>query len=89
LPDPNLPENSATIRAMKERVKAEFQLFMKGPGKPLFEKMSKKLKSMTVLLYTINQDDMCGCKACSIIREMQLILKLWLEIESTIGEKNG
>lgn len=82
IPDPNKPENSAYIKATRKKLKDDLELLMKGPGKPLFEKWAKQLRGLNITLFALK--NLCECEACKTIREMQIILKLWMDVETVL-----
>lgn len=57
---------------------------MSGPGKVVFEQLQKKLKLLNVHLFSLDRKQLCGCEACKTISEMQVTLKLWMDIETII-----
>lgn len=85
--DPNKPANTAAMNAKKEERQRGWQLLMLGPGKVLFEHLGKKMKQMNVSLFTIPPDQLCPCPSCLLIREMQSIMKLWIEAETAMKDE--
>ena len=84
--DPNKPENTAAMNAKREEKKREWQLLMRGPGKAIFERLGEKMRQMNVQLFTIPPDQLCPCPSCLLIREMQSIMKLWMEAETAMKD---
>jgi len=75
IPDPNKPENTAYLKAVSQRRKDDIELFMKGPGRVLFDDLSRELKGLNVYLFSLT-DALCSCEACKTIMKMQQTLKL-------------
>ena len=84
--DPNKPENNARANARKKELKQQYDVLMRGPGKVLFEQWKKKLRSMNLGLFSLPTNELCACTSCLIIREMQSIMKLWMDAETVMKE---
>ncbi len=81
IPDPNLPENIAYFNALREKAHVDMLQLFKGPGRPIFTLWQEKLRKLNLLLFSLAPEVLDNCQASHIIREMQTILRLWLEVE--------
>ena len=85
LPDPNKPENSARINAMRHAKQEAFKSYFNGPGKPLFDEMRTKIRAMMFDL-AVGAEDGCQCKTCSRLRELRFLVKMLSWAEATCGK---
>ena len=84
IPDPNKPENSARINAMRKAKQDAFKSFYNGPGKPLFDEMRTKIRAMTFDI-SVGKDDGCQCPVCARLREVRFMVKMLSWAEATCG----
>jgi len=89
VPDPNKPENTAYINALRKQRADALGAFAIGGGKVLFDEWKKKIRSETLGLLVIPENTLCGCPACMILREIQPRLKLILEVETILSDERN
>lgn len=86
IPDPNKQENRPYIKAKnKQRIEA-FKYLMQSPAKVLFESWADRIMRKNIALLCTPKDA-CNCPSCTIIREIRMMLELWVEAELTIQEE--
>jgi len=86
-PDPNKPENSAYITAMRRQRAEGIRHFAVGAGKPLFDEWKKKVRENTLALLSVPKAALCNCAACLILREIRPRLELIVEAEMLINKE--
>ncbi len=86
-PDPNKPENVAYINAKRKERKEAFRRLIDGSGKVLFEEWKKKIRNNNLAMLFIPADQLCNCTACTLIRDVQGMFKLWMEAETILTEE--
>jgi hypothetical protein len=86
IPDPNQPENSAYINAVRRQRTESIRLFAMGGGKVLYDEWIKKIRAETIALLVVPKASLCNCPACMIIREIRPRLELILEAEKILLE---
>ncbi len=86
IPDPNRPENSAYINAVRKQRTDSIRHFAMGGGKVLYNEWMRKVRSETIALLTVPKTSLCNCPACMILREIRPRLELILEAENILSE---
>ena len=87
VPDPNKPENSSYINAMRKQRTDSIRHFAMGGGKALYDEWVRKVRSETIALLTVPKTALCNCTACMILREIRPRLELIIEAERRLSEE--
>ena len=80
IPDPNKPENTAHLNAIKKAEKDALERFLNGQGKVLVDRWTNKIKQGIVMLITSDGGD-CSCPTCMKIRDIRSLLELLMEAQ--------
>jgi len=86
IPDINKPENSAYLNIKKKQIADMFRRLMMGPGKILFDRWRDSIRKLNLTLFSIPESELCNCKACQLIREINSRIKLCMEAEQILAE---
>ncbi len=89
VPDPNKPENSSYINAMRKQRAESIRLFAMGNGKVLYDEWIRKVRAETIALLTVPKTSLCNCIACMVLREIRPRLEMILEAESILAEEKN
>jgi hypothetical protein len=89
IPDPNKPENSAYLTAVKQQRNDSIKHFANGSGKVLYDEWKKKIRSETLALLTVPKAELCNCTACMILREIRPRLELIIEAETILSNERN
>ncbi len=86
MPDPNLPENTAFLNALKKKRKEQFRNLREGSGKVLFDEWANRIKITTLTIMLAPEDILCGCKICQKIKSVQALFTAMIEMEKALQE---
>ena len=86
MPDPNLPENTAFLNALKKKRKEEFRNLREGAGKVLFEEWSNRIKIAMLVTMLAPEEELCNCSICQKIKSVQVLLTAMIEVEKVLQE---
>lgn len=87
IPDPNKPENTAFLSATKKAEIERMRAFAEGPGKVLFDRWKKQIRTDTISL--LMSEPKCDCAKCWEIKKIRNILQLVLEAEQILTERKN
>jgi len=89
IPDPNKPENSAHINAIRQQRLDSIKHFAMGSGKVIYDEWKKKVRSETLALLTIPKTEFCNCVACMILKEIRPRLEMLIEAENILSSERN
>jgi len=84
IPDPNKPENTAYINAMKKANVDKFKKFANGAGKVMFEQWQRELRYGVHELLTTPID--CNCIMSLQLYKLQYLLRLIVKAQNIINK---
>ncbi len=87
IPDPNQPENTAHLSALKKAERQRMKAFVEGPGKVLIDRWKKQIRHSTISMLMTDPD--CLCDVCRQVRKIRSIFELVLEAEEILNEKGN
>jgi len=86
IPDPNRPENTAHLNALKKADKEQLERFFNGYGKVLVDRWSKKIKRNLMAVVSNNEVEKCNCTNCMLIREVRSLIALLFEAQEVLDK---
>jgi len=89
MPDPNLPENTAFLNALKKKRKEQFRNLREGPGRVLFEDWGNRIKVTMLAAMLAPEGKLCVCEICQRIKSVQSLLTAMIEMEKALQEPKG
>ena len=89
IPDPNQPENTAHLNALKKSETDALERFLNGSGKVLVDRWTDKIKQGMVLLISSELATDCSCATCMKFRQLRSLFELLMEAEDVLTKNQG
>ena len=86
IPDPNQPENTAHLNALKKAERDALERFLKGQGKVLVDRWTEKIKQGMVMMIASDTED-CSCATCMKLKQLRSLFELLMEAQEVLSEK--
>jgi hypothetical protein len=88
IPDPNQPENTAHLNALKNAEKDALERFLNGQGKVLVDRWTDKIKQGIVMMIASESED-CSCATCTRLRGIKSLFEMLMEAQEVLTENQG